>query len=193
MSHAGAILCGGRSSRFGADKALADVDGRPLAAIIVEALRDAGADPVVAIGGTAGDVLAIPTVPDRFPGDGPLGGLATALTWLKVGHVLVTPCDLPLLSAADLTPLLDARRPDAATIAMVDGEPQPALGCWPASHGGAVLAALRDGKRAWRSALDLGPWVGVDVRPEALADADSPAELAELIARARRPPGEREQ
>ena len=181
----GAVLCGGRSSRFGSDKALADVNGRPLAAGIVAALRAVGADPVAAIGGSAGPALGIPTIPDRFPAEGPLGGLATALLWAGRGRVLVTPCDLPLVRADDLARLIDpALGPldDTAAVATVDGRPQPSIGCWPARRGPELLALMNQGRRAWRAALDVGPWVGVELPADALADADTPGELAALLA-----------
>lgn len=178
-------MCGGKSSRFGSDKALAEVDGRPLAAGIAASLRAVGADPVAAIGGTAGPAFGLPTVPDRFPTEGPLGGLATALLWAKRGSVLVTPCDLPLLRPEHLAALLAATDTDTtglvAAIATVDGHPQPSLGCWPAGRGPAVLDLLTSGKRAWRAALDAGPWIGVELPSDALADADTPAELAALL------------
>ena len=94
---AGAVLVGGRSRRFGSDKALADAGGRPLGSRVIDALRAAGVDPVVAVGGTAGSTLGVPTVADRHPGEGPLAALATVLTWARSGLVVVAPCDLPLL------------------------------------------------------------------------------------------------
>jgi molybdopterin-guanine dinucleotide biosynthesis protein A len=185
----GAVLCGGRSSRFGQDKALADAGGVPLGLRVVEALRSGGADPVVAVGGAAGPALAIPTIADRAPGAGPLAALATALLWTGAGLVVVTPCDLPLLTGDHIAALIDraglaerAGQP-AAAIAVVDGKPQPSVGCWPASFGPAVQRAVNGGQRAWHAALHAGPWTGVPLPAEALADADTPAALASLLAR----------
>lgn len=183
----GAILCGGRSSRFGTDKALADVGGRPMAASIVEALRAGGADPVIAVGGTAGARLAIPTVPDRSPGQGPLAALATTLTWARAGLVVVTACDLPLLTASEVAALIEAAGPDRAAVATVDGMPQPALTCWPAGFGPAIVAMVERGERQWRRSLEAGPWIGVEVAAEVLVDADTPAELASILGRDPRP------
>ncbi len=172
----GAVLCGGRSSRFGSDKALADAGGVPLGSRVVAALRQAGADPVVAVGGSAGDELGLPTVPDRQPGAGPLAGLATALRWAKTGLVLVVPCDLPLLDPQDLASLAAAANAETAAIAD-DGQPQPSIGCWPASFGPRIQALVDEGGRAWRLALESGPWIGVDISPMSMIDADTPAEL----------------
>ena len=77
----GAVLCGGRSRRFGRDKATYLHNGTPLARISLRALREAGASEVFSIGGDA-DALAdmgFSAVPDEHPGEGPLGGIICAL------------------------------------------------------------------------------------------------------------------
>lgn len=177
----GAVLCGGRSSRFGTDKALADAGGTALALRVATALRDAGADPVVAVGGTAGGRLGLPTIADRFPGQGPLEGLASVLRWAGTGLVVVVPCDLPLLRGEHIRQLVDAAADECAAVATVDGRPQPSLACWPAGWAPAIRALVDQGDRAWRAALSVGPWTGVPLSASAMADADSPAELTRLL------------
>ncbi len=179
----GAVLTGGRSSRFGRDKALVDVEGQPMGSRIVTALRDTGADPVVAVGGSAGSTLGVPTVADRRPGEGPLAALATILVWARRGLVVVVPCDLPLLRAEHLGPLVAAASPERAAVAVVGGRPQPSVACWPAPLGPSLLSMLAEGRRAWRDALEAGPWIGVEVPADAVADADTPSELAARLGR----------
>ena len=81
----GAVLTGGSSRRFGTDKAVfvAAGESMPWAQLGLEALRGVGANPVWSIGG-AQDQLAhmgFAAVPDDLPGQGPLGGIATALRY----------------------------------------------------------------------------------------------------------------
>ncbi len=198
----GAILTGGASRRFGSDKALAPVGVRhrppglppdqdnyaeTMGSVIVGELRAAGADPVVAVGGSAGYTLGVPVIPDHQPGLGPLAGLASVLRWAGRGHVLVVPCDLPMLRAEHLGLLLGAlsQHPveagPLAAIALLKGIPQPTVGCWPASAGTPLHRAVLAGDRAMRRSLDLIPWVGVELAPDALADADDPATLDVLL------------
>lgn len=184
----GAVLCGGRSRRFGSDKALADAGGRPLGLRVVEALRQGGADPVLAVGGRAGDGLGVPTLADRAPGQGPLAALATVLLWARTGLVVVAPCDLPLLTGAHVRALVDAATAgDAAgtggraSVAFVGGGPQAMLACWPARWGPAVATLLHGGARSWRAALEAGPWDPVALPAEAVADADTPEALRLLL------------
>ncbi len=175
------MLCGGRSSRFGSDKSLASFGSTTVGGRVIEALRDAGVDPVVAIGGTAGRSLGLPTVADLRPDDGPLAGLATALLWAKSGHVIVAPCDLPLLEAAHVRALIDGgTEPTRPTVATVGGDPAPSLALWPASHGRRLLRLLDAGERRLRAALHEEAWTGVELPAQALADADTPEDLERL-------------
>lgn len=176
----GAVLCGGRSSRFGSDKALANFGDATVGHHIIEALRNGGADPVVAIGGTAGHELGVPTVPDLRPNLGPLAGLATALLWAKTGSVIVVPCDLPLLRSDHVARLIEAAEDGRATVATVAGEPQVSLALWPAAAGRDLLAKLNSGARSYRSALEVVEWTGIELPAEAVTDTDTPAELRHL-------------
>ncbi len=173
----GAILAGGASRRFEGDKA-AVIGPRVLAA-----MRDAGIDPIVAVGGVPG-LLGIPTVADRFPGEGPLAGVATALSYARSGWVLTVSCDLPLLTPVTLIRFverLDGLAPETALVAAVDGELQPTLACWPASWATQVNRAVRSGERRFRHLLDLGAIEPIEVDASALLDADDRPTLRALL------------
>ncbi len=94
----GAVLAGGRSTRFGSDKALALLDGRPLIEHAVAALA-ARSEAVIVCGREWG----ADWVPDRpAPDLGPLGGINAALhaaTQPGYDAVLTAPCDVPWLPA----------------------------------------------------------------------------------------------
>jgi len=175
----GAILVGGASRRF---------DGRDKAAVIgphvLASMREAMIDPVVAIGG-APAVLAVPTIADRYPGEGPLGAVATAATFARTGWVITATCDLPLIQASAFTRLMagiDPARPGTAVVASVDGQPQVSLGCWPAAWSRVLHGAMRTGERRFRHLLTLGPINHVEIDAVQLQDADDASTLAELVA-----------
>lgn len=184
---AGAVLLGGASSRFGSDKARAIAGDRLLGQRVVAALRDGGVDPIIAVGGDAGAALGLVSVADVEPQGGPLPALSQALTYFGRGHVLVCPCDLPLLTGAHIGMLIGALHdlrddgPATAVVARVDGRPQPSLGIWPTGWALAARRAVSEGRRAFRDALDLGAWTAVELPPAALADADTPETLEELL------------
>lgn len=118
----GAVLAGGRSSRFGSDKALALMpDGRTLIDHAIAGLAPHVAQVVIC--GRAGGL------PDRpAPDMGPLGGLNAALHHaLAQGFagVLTTGCDMPLYPAELPAALI------GEGAAILKG--QQLLGWWPAT------------------------------------------------------------
>lgn len=130
----GAVLAGGRSTRFGSDKAFARLGGRTLLERAVEGLGIM-CDAVVVAGR---EDAPVPTLPDwPRPGMGPLGGIAAALRHAQeagYGEVLTCPVDSVGL-AADLPGQL---RPAPAYC-----ESQPVIGLWPVSALAELEALLR--------------------------------------------------
>lgn len=78
MKVVGAILAGGKSTRFGSDKAMADVDGRPMIAHVADAIA-AQCDIVIVVGRELDGHICIEDRP--APDMGPLAGLAGALAY----------------------------------------------------------------------------------------------------------------
>jgi len=145
-------------------------------------MRDAAMDPIVAIGGVPG-MLAVPTIADRYPGEGPLGAVATAATFARTGWIVTATCDLALIQASTFTDLIraiDSTSPDTAVVASIDGQPQISVGCWPATWARSIHVAVRSGERRFRHLLTLGPVTLVEVPADQLQDADDEATLARL-------------
>lgn len=101
----GLILAGGKSSRFGSDKASALLRGRPLLQWAVSALEPAVSALVVV--SAKGQHLppidaAVPVVviEDDYEAMGPLAGLATGFRAVTTELCFATSCDAPLLMAA---------------------------------------------------------------------------------------------
>ncbi|MFM9935072.1 MAG: molybdenum cofactor guanylyltransferase [Novosphingobium sp.] len=143
----GAVLAGGRSSRFGSDKALAELGGRTLLARAVATLESL-CDAVIVVGRS--DAPAT-TISDRPAGGmGPLGGIAAALHHAAShGYPQVLTCgvDCAGLGAntlADLSP---------APAYYTD---QPVIGLWPTSAAAAVDALLAsDAKHSMRAFAEM--------------------------------------
>ena len=95
------ILAGGKSSRFGSDKARAEIDGQPLITRVADRLA-----PVVGATTVVADVvdkyidLNLRTIADIEPGLGPMGGLATALGDVEGEELLLVSCDMANLEPA---------------------------------------------------------------------------------------------
>lgn len=181
---AGAVLAGGRSRRMGTDKAFVEVHGRPLVTVAANALRAAGADPVLAVGGdrAALRALGLSVVDDRWPGDGPLGGIITALESTPSSNlVVVLSCDLVAASpgaVGAVVAALDAADDADVAVPMVHGRAQWLHAAWRSSALPALHAAFATGIRAPRRAtghLVVTRVSGGD--PEWFRDADAPTDL----------------
>jgi molybdenum cofactor guanylyltransferase len=122
----GFILAGGLSSRMGSDKALLEIDGRPLIAHALDLLS--AVTPAPRICGSRPDLAPFADViPDNFPNSGPLGGIEAALSASTTDLNLFLPVDLPNLPIEFLRVLV-ARAEDSnavATIPTLAGLPQP--------------------------------------------------------------------
>lgn len=94
------ILVGGKSSRFGSDKALIDINGGPLALHLADVVSEA-AGSVTLVGPSARyERLGLPIIPDTHQDAGPLAGILAALEHTSASWNLILACDMPLLSAA---------------------------------------------------------------------------------------------
>jgi molybdenum cofactor guanylyltransferase len=165
----GAILAGGRSQRFGSDKALAPIDGRPMLDHVADRLRGQ-CEALVVAGRDWPGMVRIDDLP--VPGLGPLGGLAGALAYAQSAGfdaVLTSSCDLPALPA-DLLTLLGA--PDALL------QRQPTIGLWSANHAELLSDYLASERSrsvcAWADAIGAS----VVVFEREMANINTPEDLA---------------
>ncbi len=157
----GVVLAGGGSRRFGGEKALFPLCARPMAGWALEALKPWTVGQVVITNDPGvGASLGVPSRPDLIAGQGPLGGLRTALIWAREEGregVFVLACDLPLVTA-DLVGGILRGWPDGAA-AVVPGSDGP-LGIEPLCAGYAVSALpalellLEGGVRTMEKALE---------------------------------------
>src|SRR3989442_13686059 len=79
MGLAGYVLAGGASTRFGRDKALVELGGKPMLLRMADLLRTAEATGAIVGPPERYAEFGLPMVADRWPGTGPLGGVAAPL------------------------------------------------------------------------------------------------------------------
>lgn len=191
---------------MGRDKALIEREGEPLAVRVAAALRVGGCHDVWAAGGDerALRALGLEVLTDRFPGQGPLGGLATALAAAPLGGVLVlAPCDVldpdPRVTRTLLTGLSQAPPEVEAAVPLVGGRLEWIHSAWRVRRGlvGRIDAQLEAGRRRLDAVSAVARSVTVEgIAARALADADRPEDLAApggegTGRRSRRAPGSR--
>lgn len=137
----GSVLAGGRSRRFGSDKAVALLHGVALIDRVIQALT-AHVSEVVVVG-------RAPGIPDLYADIGPLGGLASALLYAaSEGYdaVLTVPCDTPILPSSLFSQLKMAGAPSCV-------DRSPVIGLWPVGLADRIdfhIASVEDrSMRAW--------------------------------------------
>ena len=119
----GVVLAGGLSTRFGSDKAAAEIGGVSLLERAVRLLESVLDDVWVSVRpDQVSDALRsrYRCLPDRHPGQGPAAGLEAAHAAAPARAWLALACDQPSLSAADLERLVAERDPNAAATACCD-------------------------------------------------------------------------
>lgn len=152
---AGFVLTGGRSRRYGSDKALIDVGGVPLAGHLVHLLADAGAHPVSTVGGPNRGI-GHPHIVDLFPGAGPLGGLISALNACSRPWAMAVATDLVALDVATLIGMAGARTESCDAVVAFSDRREPMCAIWrvrPARE--VMLRSWADGQRSVHPLFDM--------------------------------------
>jgi len=187
----GIVLAGGRSSRFGRDKLVEPIDGKPLLNHAIEAVLAVASDVVVVVALDARRQVpsGARVVHDTDAFQGPLAGVGVGLAALQpdVERVIVVGGDMPTLAPRVLRRLLDGLDRNATAVLLgTDGEAPPL----PAAYGRraasvAVQVLLAAGERRLRalperlaaSVILAADWAEDDPTASTLRDIDRPEDL----------------
>jgi molybdopterin-guanine dinucleotide biosynthesis protein A len=156
------VLAGGRSTRFGQDKALVEFAGKPMLARMIELLRSFAND--VSIVSAAGKYTDFETeiVQDRWPDEGPLGGIVTALLHTQENEPacewnVIVSCDMPFLTADWMKLLAERAANSDAQVVLPHSEhgPEPLCACWRTSAVATLQPAFERGVRRVTQGISL--------------------------------------
>lgn len=199
------VLAGGRSTRFGADKLAAELDGASLLARTIDAFEGLVDDVIVAgpalperDTGTAPVAL----VTDLAPFEGPLAALANVLEGARPEPrdvAIVVGGDMPRVVPRVLVAMLDRLDGDPAIDAVLLGRPQGSstgrrqvlpLVVRAAAGKAAALQAVESGDRSLQSLVERlahlempsDEWLPLDPEAATLTDIDTRADLDRLNA-----------
>lgn len=186
------VIAGGRSVRFGGEKAVAEFAGRPMLLWAVERLaRVAPQVAVNARAATGAAMLATAqglTVLHDLPGDpdGPLAGVRAGLLWASsrgFASLAVSPCDVPLLADDLFERLVDSAGHGAAMAVTSEGR-QPQCAIWPVTALPALTVALAGGEHppTWRMLEQIGATRLPVEPPGQFANINTREDLARLEA-----------
>lgn len=183
----GLVLAGGRSIRFGGEKAVALLEGRPLLEWAADRLRTVCADVAANVRpGTEAEAaakrLGLPVLFDEA-GDalGPLAGVKVGLAWAEeqgAPMLAVSPCDAPLLPDDLYVRLLEHAAGGAAMAETSDGR-QPLCALWPVSALQVIRESLAGGAHppTWQVLERLGARKVFFEPPEAFTNVNSRDDL----------------
>jgi molybdopterin-guanine dinucleotide biosynthesis protein A len=196
MKMRGFVQAGGGSTRFGADKALAVIAGKTMlerTADLLSTVCGAGNVKIVASAERYPEV-SVPVIEDRWPGEGPLGGILTALLELSEkdaenGWSLIVSCDMPFLTKEFLEFLADRARQSKAQVvvpASADGL-EPLCACWNSAAAEDLRRIFDSGVRRVSQAmkqlpmevLDEPQWKRFDNVQRLFWNMNTPADFAE--------------
>jgi molybdopterin-guanine dinucleotide biosynthesis protein A len=106
----GLILAGGKSSRFGQNKALVEVGGVRLIERVIRVMGSVFQQLII-ITNTPDEYayLKLPMIEDLIKGLGPLGGLYTGLESISTEAGFFVACDMPFLSEPLIRHILECR------------------------------------------------------------------------------------
>lgn len=183
----GVILSGGRGVRFfgpdgQGDKALLDLNGKPLALHVADALRQQVSHLALNANGDADRFagLQLPVIGDTIEGGlGPLAGILSAMLWARTisdsaSHVVTVPADTPFIPSDLVQRLANASSGKELVIAAASsrGQKHHAVALWPVALAGDLTAAIQSGVRAIAAYTDRHEIVAVDI-PDAIVHGDS--------------------
>jgi molybdopterin-guanine dinucleotide biosynthesis protein A len=151
---AGLVLCGGRSTRMGVEKAMLRLDAQPLV-LRVAARLAAAADPVMLATGRPGRLgaLGYDEVADDLPDAGPLGGVVAGLTSSPHALLAVVAVDMPMASPDVARLLAELHVGEDALVPRSRSGPEPLHAVYHRAALPALRACLTGGPHRMREVL----------------------------------------
>ena len=103
-----AILAGGKSTRFGRDKATFEINGKPLIRSICDIAKRVFKD-VVIVSKSHNTIsgIDIPIIKDSIPVHSPMAGIVSALLYNTTPYTFIIACDMPNISEKALSAMIE--------------------------------------------------------------------------------------
>jgi molybdenum cofactor guanylyltransferase len=165
---------------MGRDKAALETDGQSLLACSIRALQEAELS-VLVVGRSGATTPGLSYCEDDIPGQGPLGGIITALRQAQGRAIFVVPCDVPALRSAAVRWLLSCWRTAPADVcaAQRGDYPEPLFAIYASQVLPIFERQLANGQASVMKAIAAVATTTVALPPEhlgAVSDVDTPAD-----------------
>ena len=101
------ILAGGKSSRMGFDKGLAEIHSVKIIEQVLSIVKKITKNIIIISNNSSYDFLGLPVYEDLIKDCGPIGGIYTGLNYSKTDYNLIVACDMPFVKESVVNRLLD--------------------------------------------------------------------------------------
>jgi len=175
------ILAGGQSRRFGQNKALFVIDGKSVIERIIAAIPPAS--PIFLITNSPAEYshLALPALPDHYPGCGPLAGIHAGLRHSPQEWNFFLACDFPGLQPSVIKEILAASRAAQIILPETPEGLQPLCALWSKAALPVVEMALQKQERRVQAVLaKLALHIISPDDPQMLFNLNTPHDLLKL-------------
>ncbi|HUL34263.1 MAG TPA: molybdenum cofactor guanylyltransferase [Candidatus Eisenbacteria bacterium] len=205
MSVFGYVQAGGGSTRFGVDKALVEFDGKSMLQRSCDLLSAACKSARIIAPVDKYPQAAVPVIADKWPGEGPLGGILTALyhaeeiSYALAGartaglesrsFCLILSCDMPFLTLEWLIHMVDRAAISKAEVIVPKSQNglEPLCACWRTDAAPAIQSSFKGGvrkvteamKRLRMEVLDEAVWKRFDTDGRLFWNMNTPEDYAE--------------
>jgi molybdenum cofactor guanylyltransferase len=156
----GYVQAGGGSTRFGQDKALAKLDGKTLLRRTSEVVAAVSYSVKVVGAADRYPESTVPVIEDGWPGEGPLGGIITALletrrTSSEAVWSLIVSCDMPFLTTDWLQAMRERALGSSAQVIVPRSKNglEPLCACWRSDSVTKLQGAFESGVRKVTEAM----------------------------------------
>lgn len=120
------ILAGGKSSRFGSNKALANFKGVPLIERVTDLLNTIFSKLIIITNSPIEySYLNIPLYKDLIEGLGPIGGIYTGLDAIDNDWAFFCACDMPFINEGLVRRIIEVKNGYDAVVPKVDWKMEP--------------------------------------------------------------------
>jgi len=175
------ILAGGQSRRFGQNKALFVIDGQSILERVIAAIPPPAQILLITNSPAEYAQFALPTLPDHYPGCGPLAGIHAGLHHSPQEWNFFLACDFPSLQSSVIKEILAAPRPAQVILPETSEGLQPLCALWSKAALPAVETALQKQERRVHAVLaKLALQVVSPAAPQMLLNLNTPQDLHKL-------------
>ncbi|MEG1617688.1 MAG: molybdenum cofactor guanylyltransferase [Bacteroidales bacterium] len=167
MNITGIVLAGGRSVRFGSNKAISMFQNKTMIKHSIDLLAKF-CDQVIISGDKEEYVrYGYPCIPDKYENIGPLGGVCSSLEASPTDVNVVVTCDMPLVTEEMIRKLLEAHQSGKITVFDRDNNDiYPFPGIYEKTHLPLLTDIIHSGKYQIREAINRNEGIRVPLESD---------------------------